>query len=399
MVPTKKSIKKFLLIISIILNFSEINAQKGHVIIYNTRGSSNEADWIIVKGTPENLDPKWTVIENGLIRITYPCSLGIPGIDARSNDQKAGHLVYVNLNGKYTLAQDPRYGDWTYLCGSFLTDPTAFKVLINNKDIVKVVLNFPNHRNEYGDKGLIPAKKYITLRRGHYGYTGYIESPTVVAGERELGFGCTTTHYFTYTTKWGYGFSKTNSAPERQNYQFIRQQNDPADDHWWAAGIAMEDSYYRLVAVKPASSFSPALRAFSFSGGCTAGLIHYTTSLDFTNYEAYVAVVPYDGSDATNIITDGIKATVRVPADGHYAVFTMVEEMGPHEDHSVGNNNQGDGRRYEIVFPDLKLKKGVNTICVEGKTLANPIIVPISNGKDFPQDITRAYQTFFENKK
>ncbi|MGQ9620634.1 MAG: hypothetical protein ACUVTX_06560 [Bacteroidales bacterium] len=158
------------------------------------------------------------------------------------------------------------------------------------------------------------------------------------------------------------------------------------------------NSYYRLVALKPGSPYSPALRAFAFSGGCTAGLVHYTTSNSFTDYEAYVAVVPYDGTDARNIITDGIDAIVIVPADGHYAIFTMVEDLGPSEDHSVGNNNQGDGRRYEIVFPDLKLKKGVNTICVKGKTLTNPIIVPIKNGKNFPQDIARKYQTLSETK-
>lgn len=369
---------------------SQIKPIDNKVVVYNTHGFEDETRWTVISGTPDTLDPVNTVIENGFIRITYPVKMGQPGKTGHFGNEKAGHLIYINTDTGYELAQDIEFGDWIYVGGSFVDDPTGFKILQNTPDICEIVLEFDNHRMIDEDNSLNPCKKHITLRRGHYGYTISMDVQNASYGEYEAGFGGTNTHLFTYSTKYGYKWALENPAPSGQNYQFLRKE-DQQENQWWAAGIVYDNSYFRLVALKPSKGHTPALRTFQFIGGLTGGIIRYSWSSNFSDYEVYVAVVPYDGSNANKIVYNDDKATITVPENGKYAIYSKTENLGSTEDRRNGDK-QGNSRRYDLVFNNLNLKSGKNEIELNGTKLVDAVVAPISNGLDFPEDIAKRYQ-------
>ena len=358
------------------------------VHIYDTHGTDDKAAWTILSGAPADVDPEHIVIENSIVRITYPCLKGVPGNTGEAWTEKAGHLLYLMLDGRYQLAQDKAFGDWTYVGGSFTDDPTNCAVLRNTDDIAEIVMDFPNHKDLDGHPNA--CRKHVTLHRGHHGYLLRIEEETTIPGEREGGFGnaaspiadCPDTqHFFAYTTHTAYLWSPTDPVPGRiQHYEFLRELNGSAD--WWAAGIAFKNSYYRLVGLKPQSPQSPTIRSGSFRHGYLSGLIRYRhPSMAETGYEVYVAVAPYDGTDAQNIVVDVNSASVTVPQAGRYTIF------------SEALTDPGGSKHYERVIDAVELKAGANTVDIADKTLKNPIIVPLANGRDFPEDLWQAYLT------
>lgn len=356
------------------------------VQIYDTHGSRNEADWTIIRGTPTNLDPQNTVLQNGLIRITYPCLDGMPGKTyPMYGGEKAGFVLWVKVNGTYINENfrngDITFGDWTYVGGSVLSDPTGFRIIENTPDKAEIQIDFANHRMQAERKDIPnPFNKNIILHRGHYGYVAKINElgarPTIEWGEHEAGFGGTQHHLFTYSTSFGYLWNLSNPV---KNYQFLRDQNNGNDD-LWGTGLSFDNRYYRIVALKPQGPPAPTLRAYQFPGGCTAGIIRYNKyTAPWGSFEAYIGMVPYDGTDAMNITFDHDKAVVKVPKDGHYTLF------------SEETTDNGGSKRYVRVYNDLNLGKGKNWIDIAGKILKNPIIAPLSDGINFPNDIYLRY--------
>ena len=91
-------------------------------------------------------------------------------------------------------------------------------------------------------------------------------------------------------------------------------------------------------------------------------------------------MVPYEGTHAIKILVKGNNATVTVPKQGHYVLYS--KNAGSFKSTSY---------RYDIVFADLILNAGSNTIDITGKMLLEPVIAPLSNGVDFPLDISLKY--------
>jgi len=226
-----------------------------------------------------------------------------------------------------------------------------------------------------------PFKKCIILLPGDYGYVAKIRElgarPDRNQGEHEVGFGGTEHHLFTYSTNFGYLWSLTDPI---WDYQFLRDQNSDNED-LWGAGISFDNRYYRIVAIKPEGPPAHTIRAYQFPAGCTAGIIRYNNyAAPWGDYEAFIGMVPYDGTNAKNILVQGNTATLTVPKQGHYILYS--KNAGSFKSTSY---------RYDIVFPDLMLKAGSNTIDITGKTLLEPVIAPHSNGVVFPQDISLKY--------
>lgn len=336
--------------------------------ILDTHGSASERDWTVVTGTPPNLNPRHIVVENGRIRIAYPPT---------ASSEKAGHLLYVKLNGKYTLAGDSEFGDWTYTGSSFSDPVTNFTIVQNTPEVVRLRMSFEFHRHEYQGNAPLPVHKTIVVHRVSYGYRAILEVPSDLPGEREVGFGGTTTNLFSYTGSMGILWNLFQPPPpettDGTDYVWLRDEGQPKDD-WWAASLPFTNGYYRLVALR---QVNPAgLRTGQFSGGNTGHLIHWAFE-GFSSYEAFVAAVPYDASMARRVTVKNGYATVHVPKDGKYHIFTRAES----------------GRRHTYVPAkiNLKLIAGYNKVDMRGITLYAPIVAPVTNGVNLPADVFRLY--------
>ena len=335
------------------------------VRLLNTQGSTNEANWTAVTGLPGGLNAKRMVLDNGLVRITYP---------ATSDRERAGHVLYVKVRGNYVPASDPQFGDWTYVGSSFTDDVTGFEILENSSEVVRVKLSFNNHVHALANNVPLPVKKTIVLHRGANGYRAIVEVPSNVGGEREIGFSGSQTHLFSYSTKRALLWS-LRIPPQFEDIDYmLRDEGQPTGD-WWSASVAFKDSFYRLVSVRP--DHLGGIRTGQFVGGVTGHLIHWVFQ-GFTNYSVYIAAVPYDGRCGRRITVRGDTATVHVPVAGQYQLYSR----------SV------DGRNsiYLPVPGLLNLVAGANAVKVVPNTLRAPIIVPYSNGVDFPEDISAQYR-------
>ncbi len=339
------------------------------VRILDTHGSEDESQWTPVTGTPAGLNPRNIVLDNGRIRVAYPPA---------SSHEKAGHVLYVLAGGAYQLAGDPDFGDWTYT-GSSFTDPmTKFEILENLGTVARIRMSFDYHRHAYQNNAPLPVRKTIVLHRASYGYRAILEVPTDLPGEREVGFGGTGTHLFSYTNKMGILWNPYQPPPiettDGTDYVWIRDEAQPKRD-WWAASLAFNRSYYRLVSLR---LVNPAgLRTGQFSTGHTGHLVHWAFQ-GFASYEAFVAAVPYDGTMTRRITVRNGYATLHVSKAGTYHLYTRKES----------------GRRhtYLPVKSNLKLKAGWNSVDVRGKAVYAPIVVPVSNGVNLPEDISRLYR-------
>jgi hypothetical protein len=340
------------------------------VRILNTNGSSSESAWTVVTGTPSGLNPRHIVLENGRVRVMHPPS---------GSTERAGHVLYVMASGKYQLAGDPEFGDWTYT-GSSFTDPvTNFAILENSGNVARIRLSFDFHRHEYQNNASLPVRKTLVLHKASYGYRAILEVPTDLPGEREVGFGGTDTHLFSYTNKKGILWNPFNPPPQPPatdgtDYEWIRDEGQPSGD-WWAASLAFNRSFYRLVSLR---LLNPAgLRTGQFSGGHTGHLIHWAFQ-GFASYEAFVAAVPYDGTMARRVTVSNGKATVYAPKAGTYHLYTR--------------SISGRRHTYTPAKKSLKLSAGYTAVDVKGLSLYAPILVPVSNGVNLPEDISRLYR-------
>ena len=338
------------------------------VRIFNTNGSTVESNWTVVVGTPPHLNPRRLVLDNGLVRITHPPT---------ENTERAGHILWVKIDGQWRLAGDPDFGDWTYTGSSFTDSDSSFAVRQNTSEVARIELSFDFHRHEWMGNVPFPVKKTIVLRRGAYGYRAMLNVPSTLAGEREVGFGGTNPHLFSYTGKMGILWNPFQLPPEFPSpvdYVWLRDAGNTSND-WWGASLAFDRSYYRLVSVRPGNPAG--FRTGQFAYGNTGHLIHWAFE-GFSSYEAYIAAVPYDGSMARNVTVQNGWATVRVPQSGTYTLYTRTES----------------GRRltYRPIKAGIFLNAGSNTVDVRGLWMAAPIVVPVSNGSMFPEDISRRYR-------
>ncbi len=277
------------------------------VRILDTHGSSNEGDWTEVNGLPW-ANPRNLVLDNGRIRITYP---------AASSWEKAGHLLHVNLGGVYQLAGDAEMGDWTYVGSSFSDSMTSFAIVKNTPEIAQVRLSFAAHQHEYQNNALLPVEKTIVLHRGAWGYRAMVQMASNLPGEREVGFGGTETHLFSYTNEQGILWNADKPPPsaattDGTDVVFLRDDAQSAGD-WWGASLAFSRSYYRLVSLRPGNPAK--LRTGQYVGGSTGHLIHWAFE-GMSSYEAFIAAVPYDGTMAPRVTVRGGKAVVNAPRSG-----------------------------------------------------------------------------------
>lgn len=339
------------------------------VRILNTNGSALERDWTVVFGSPMGIDPHNIVLDNGRVRVAYPPT---------ELTEKAGHVIYVRTLGKWVLAGDPEFGDWTYT-GSSFTDPmTNFAIVKNTAEVAQTDMSFDFHRHEYMGNASLPVKKSIILRRGAYGYRAILNVPSDLPGEREVGFGGTPTHLFSYTTKMGILWNPFDPPPENAQYPvdyvYLRDQGQTIRD-WWGASIAFDRGYYRFVGLRPTNPAG--LRTGQFAWGHTGHLIHWAFE-GFSSYEAFVAAVPYNGLMARRVTVRNGVATVHVPTAGTYNLMTRAIA----------------GRRHTYLPAKngLRLKAGWNNVDVRGIRLVAPIIVPFANGVALPEDISRLYR-------
>lgn len=336
------------------------------VRIYNTHGFEDETQWTQVTGTPDSLDPRETVIQNGLIRLRYPC-----GRVERGEGQTGSWLVYLKQNGSYELAQDGQMGDWLYVGSSMVTQPTGFAVGRNEDELVSVRMEFDNHVHQKLDPPVpCGVRKTLILASGHYGYIVHVTlSRDDLRGEKESGFGASARHRFFYNHSGGH------LRPDNtETTVYPRKQGQP--DEWWAAGLPTDKSFFRLLAVRPA--FPGALRTAQWSPGMY-GYFYQWIYKPAPAFEVYIAVVPYDGRKAAEIAMEGGSAIVTVPKDGVYSIYS-----------------RGENALYKAVLPELALTAGTNRVALNGVTLEDPRIAPISNGRDFPEDICRNYRILCE---
>lgn len=205
-----------------------------------------------------------------------------------------------------------------------------------------------------------------------------IQMSSSLPGEREVGFGGTKTHLFCYTNKQGilWNASKPPSAARTDGTDdvYLRDDGQAAGD-WWGASLAFNRSYYRLVSLRPGNLAG--LRTGQYSGGSTGHLIHWAFE-GVSSYEAFIAAVPYDGTMATRVTVSGGKAKVNAPQAGTYSLYTRAIV----------------GRRHTYVPAKrgIVLRAGANTVNVAGVRLVAPILVPVSDGANLPEDISRKYR-------
>lgn len=212
-------------------------------------------------------------------------------------------------------------------------------------------------------------KKTVRFYRGHYGYVVRVEVDSDIEGERETGFGLAAkpTFYFNPDT----AFARPDNS---QTYVYLRQVGEVRN--LWACGISDELPYYRLVGVRAA--YPGAIRSGQWHPGQIGTL--YRWALTGRSYETYVAVVPYDAGKLRDIRADGDLLTVQAPQAGRYSIFS----------------NEGDV--YKPVVNRVELSAGANRVKLPaGREAFRPVLAPIANGRDFPEDIWRMYRTLTQD--
>jgi hypothetical protein len=342
----------------------------GPVRIFDTHGSTNESEWTVVSGTPPGLNPRHIVLDNGRIRIAHPPS---------ASTERAGHLLYVLGGGGWRFAGDAEFGDWTYTGSSFTDPATNFAILQNTPDVVRLRFSFDFHRNEYENNASMPVQKTIVLHRCSYGYRAILDVPNSLPGEREVGFGGTDTHLFSFANSKGILWNPYQPPPpppdsDGTDYEWLRDEGQPTGD-WYAVSLAFNRSFYRMVSLRTTNPSG--LRTGQFTGGHTGHLIHWAYE-GLSRYEAFISAVPWEGTMARRVTVQNGKATMHAPKAGTYTLYTR----------SVS------GRRhtYTPAKSGLVLSAGYNTVNVKGIPLYAPILVPVSNGVNFPADISKLYR-------
>ncbi len=346
------------------------------VRIYDTGGQEDPSHWRPIRGLPadRNLDPYRTVVENGLIRITYPGRLGLKISEAGARNpemtERAAHVMYLNLNGKYVLAQDSEYGDWVYVGSSITSEPTGCRLLQNSDEMVELEMTFAKHYMKqppiypFDASTETTVKKTVRFYRGHYGYVIRVDVDSDIEGERETGFGLASRPTFYFNPN--IAFQRPDNS---QTYVYLRQVGEARN--LWGCGIASEVPYYRLVGVSPA--YAGAIRSGQWHPGQIGTL--YRWGLSGRAYETYVAAVPYDAGKLRDIRIESDALVVQAPKAGRYTVFSKRGDL------------------YEPVVGSVNLAAGENRVKLPvGKAIAKPVLAPITNGTDFPEDIWRAYR-------
>jgi hypothetical protein len=90
-------------------------------------------DPVTLTGDPA--DPRSIVIENGIVRLSYPQL-------ASGNQQLGAHMLELRLNGQWVPVLDNWYGDWTFFASPFFEPARAAHVLTETPDFVEVAFEF-----------------------------------------------------------------------------------------------------------------------------------------------------------------------------------------------------------------------------------------------------------------
>ncbi len=85
--------------------------------------------------TGDPADPRSIVMENGIVRVSYPQL-------ASGADQLGAHMLELDIGGQWQPVLDPWYGDWTFFTSPFFEPAHTAHVLTETPDIVEVAFEF-----------------------------------------------------------------------------------------------------------------------------------------------------------------------------------------------------------------------------------------------------------------
>jgi hypothetical protein len=102
--------------------------------------------------TGDPADPRSIVIENGIVRLSYP--------QLASGDQQLGaHMLELRLDGAWQPVLGNWYGDWTFFASPFYESAQTAHVLTETPDVVEVVFEFDHwldYPGSYSTMGHVP---------------------------------------------------------------------------------------------------------------------------------------------------------------------------------------------------------------------------------------------------
>jgi len=105
-----------------------------------------------VELTGDPSDPRSIVIENGIVRVTYPQLASGP-------DQLGAHMLELMIDGQWRRVLDNWYGDWTFFASPFFEPAQAVHVLTESPDAVELAFEFDHWLDfpgSYSTRGHVP---------------------------------------------------------------------------------------------------------------------------------------------------------------------------------------------------------------------------------------------------
>lgn len=85
--------------------------------------------------TGDPADPRSIVIDNGIVRVSYPQL-------ASGADQLGAHMLELDIDGQWRPVLDSWYGDWTFFASPLYEPARVAHILTETPDIVEVAFEF-----------------------------------------------------------------------------------------------------------------------------------------------------------------------------------------------------------------------------------------------------------------
>lgn len=179
-------------------------------------------------------------------------------------EQKAGILAHVRIDGNWRRLTSRKYGDWTYLGCGVGTDPTKVEVLKRTRRKTVIRWTFGNHvicaQNSPSLQEIpYPFTKTIWVRHGERGYYAEVTPLRRVDGflEHEIGFG----------GLWGAATVRTPEGSVRTDDQ-VDHYRTKAPVGWATLRRDSEDFKRHMIMLDPEFARSP------YWGHRTYGSVH-----------------------------------------------------------------------------------------------------------------------------
>ncbi|KAB2901653.1 MAG: hypothetical protein F9K40_08370 [Kofleriaceae bacterium] len=97
-------------------------------------------------------DPRSIVIENGIVRVSYPQL-------ASGNDQLGAHMLELMIDGQWQRVLGNWYGDWTFFVAPLYESAHTAHVITETPDVVEVAFEFDHwldYPGSYSTRGHVP---------------------------------------------------------------------------------------------------------------------------------------------------------------------------------------------------------------------------------------------------